>query len=302
VKLFRMLKAVLVLALVAVVKSQGDISKKMMRQIEAYNSRSACWGQENIDQALLGLQKASVKCMQMEPSFDVEAELKPQRNPFASLIAPKNPFTSLLNNDFENLQSLWRNKRAAAPEEGFLMASEADLIDFLQDYQAWGEDFVTSVGNMTCVMQEMGYLTEEREINMDHYENFESTEGYDASKSLAGQDPELMMKFKNAFSDCKAIADSWPQSSLNKNPITKAWGRNMIFFKCAHKAEKALCAMGQMYQWLEKFYGAHSEDENLEDYGLPKDKYDAAAISIMVMDASASPEETAVSDFFWGRF
>jgi len=110
------------------------------------------------------------------------------------------------------------------------------------------------------------------------------------------------MKFKNAFSDCKAIADSWPQSSLNKNPITKAWGRNMIFFKCAHKAEKALCAMGQMYQWLEKFYGAHSEDENLEDYGLPKDKYDAAAISIMVMDASASPEETAVSDFFWGRF
>merc|ERR1711892_1361554 len=131
-----------------------------------------------------------------------------RETPLPLLLPQKNPFTSLLNNDF------------------------------LQDYQAWGEDFVTSVGNMTCVMQEMGYLTEEREINMDHYENFESTEGYDASKSLAGQDPELMMKFKNAFSDCKAIADSWPQSSLNKNPITKAWGRNMIFFKCAHKAEK----------------------------------------------------------------
>jgi len=288
-----MLKAILVLALVAAVQSQGDISNKMMRQIEDYNFRSACWGQEAIDLALVGLQKASDKCMQMEPSIDVEAELKPQRNPYASLIAPKNPFKALLNNDFENLQSLWRNKRAAAPEEGFLKTSEADLIDFLQDYVAWGEDFVTSVGNMTCVMQVMGFITEDREVNLDHYKN---------SPALAGKDPELKMKFMNAFSDCKAIADSWPQSSLNKNPITKAWGRNMIFFKCAHKAEKAICAIYSMYQWMEKFYGAHSEDENLEDYGLPKDKYDAAAISIMVMDAAASPEEKAVSDFFWGRF
>merc|ERR1711892_724888 len=249
----------------------------MMRQIEDYNFRSACWGQEAIDKALVGLQKASDKCMQMEPSIDVEAELKPQRNPYASLIAPKNPFKSLLDNDFENLQSLWRNKRASATEDGFLKTSEADLIDFLQDYVAWGEDFVTSVGNMTCVMQVMGFITEDREVNLDHYKN---------SPALTG----------------KAIADSWPQSSLDKNPITKAWGRNMIFFKCAHKAEKAICAIYSMYQWMEKFYGAHSEDENHEDYGLPKDKYDAAAISIMVRDAAASPEEKAVSDFFWGRF
>merc|ERR1712029_140806 len=109
-----MLRTVLALALVAVVKSQGDISQRMMRQIAEYNYRSACWGQENMDNSILALIKATEKCMQMEPSFDVEAAIKPQKNPFAPLIQQKNPFKSLLTDDFDSLQSLWRNKRAAA--------------------------------------------------------------------------------------------------------------------------------------------------------------------------------------------
>merc|ERR1712149_44645 len=261
-----MLRTVLALALVAVVKSQGDISQRMMRQIAQYNFRSACWGQQNVDNSILELIKASEKCMQMEPSFDVEATTNPQNNPFAPLIQQKNPF------------------------------------NFLLDYQEWGENFITSIGNMTCVGQEMGYLNEDREILMDFYTKWDDVEGFDLSASLPGKDPELKEKFVNAYTDCKAIADNWPQTSLNRNPITKAFGRNIVFFKCADKAEKALCAMGQMYHWLEKLYGKYGEDENPEDYGLPKDKYDAAAVSIMVLDASQTPEEKAVNDFFWGRF
>jgi len=273
-----------------------------MRQIAQYNFRSACWGQQNVDNSILELIKASEKCMQMEPSFDVEATINPQNNPFAPLIQQKNPFKSLLTDDFNSLESLWRNKRAAAPAEGFLKADEEDLVDFLLDYQEWGENFITSIGNMTCVGQEMGYLNEDREILMDFYTKWDDVEGFDLSASLPGKDPELKEKFVNAYTDCKAIADNWPQTSLNRNPITKAFGRNIVFFKCADKAEKALCAMGQMYHWLEKLYGKYGEDENPEDYGLPKDKYDAAAVSIMVLDASQTPEEKAVNDFFWGRF
>merc|ERR1712134_135248 len=234
-----MLRTVLALALVAVVKSQGDISQRMMSQIAEYNYRSACWGQQNMDNSILALIKATEKCMQMEPSFDVEAAINPQNNPFAPLIQQKNPFKSLLTDDLE--------------------------------------------------------------INMEHYTNWD-VEGFDVSASLPGKDPELKEKFINAMTDCKAISDNWPQTSLNRNPVTKAFGRNIIFFKCANKAEKALCAMGQMYHWLEKLYGKYGEDENPEDYGLPKDKYDAAAVSIMVLDASQTPEEKAVNDFFWGRF
>merc|ERR1711954_609987 len=99
-----MLRTVLALALMAVVKSQGDISQRMMRQIAQYNFRSACWGQQNVDNSILELIKASEKCMQMEPSFDVEATINPQNNPFAPLIQQKNPFKSLLTDDF-NLKS-----------------------------------------------------------------------------------------------------------------------------------------------------------------------------------------------------
>jgi len=295
------MKAILVLALVALVKSQGEISKKFMKQIAMYNYKSACWGQENVDNGILELIKCTEKCMQQEPSFDIEAELHGNKNPFAPMIQQENPFKSLLSNDFENLQSLWRNKRSANGG-GFLEASQADFIDFLQDYKMWGHDLVTSIGNITCVMQETGLLTEDREINMEHYTNWDNTESFDASKSLPGQDPELKEKFVTAFSDCKAIADSWPQSTLNKNPITKAFGRNLIFFKCANKAEHMLCGMGQMYQWLEKLYGKDDGSESYAEYGLPDDKYDAAVISLMAMDAGASVEEKAVSDFFWGRF
>merc|ERR1712112_800488 len=164
-----MLRTVLALALVAVVKSQGDISKRMMHQIAQYNFRSACWGQENMDNTILALIKATEKCMQMEPSFDVEATIKPQNNPFAPLIQQKDPLKSLLTVDFDSLQSLWRNKRAATPAEGFLKATEEDLVDFLMDYQISRENFVTSIGNMSCVSQEMGLLTDDLEINMEHY-------------------------------------------------------------------------------------------------------------------------------------
>merc|ERR1712098_796051 len=228
------MKLLLVLALVALVKSQGEISKKFMKQIAMYNYKSACWGQKNVDNLILEMIKCTEKCMQQEPSFDVAAELMPQKNPFAPLVQQKNPIKPLLSN---NCEALWRNKRSASGS-GFLEATQADLIDFLQDYKMWGEDLVTSIGNMTCVMQEMGLLTKDREINMEHYNNWDNTEVFDASLSLPGQDPELKEKFVTAFSDCKAIADSWPQSTLNKNPITKAFGRNMIFFKCANKAER----------------------------------------------------------------
>merc|ERR1712115_164672 len=199
-----MLRTILALALVAVVKSQGDISQRMMRQIAEYNFRSACWGQQNMDNSILALIKASEKCMQMEPSFDVEATINPQNNPFAPLIQQKNPFKSLLTDDFNSLESLWRNKRATAPAEGFSKATEEDLVDFLLDYQEWGENFITSIGNMTCVGQEMGYLNEDREILMDYYTKWDDVEGFDLSASLPGKDPELKQKFINAMTDCKA--------------------------------------------------------------------------------------------------
>ena len=54
-----------------------------------------------------------------------------------------------------------------------------------------------------------------------------------------------------------------------------------------------------MLQWLETIYGS-DPNEDPSEYGLPEDKYDAAAVSVMVLNHAATPEEEFVGDFFWG--
>jgi len=70
----------------------------------------------------------------------------------------------------------------------------------------------------------------------------------------------------------------------------------MIYFQ---KNEKKMCAQGVMLNWLETIYGSDTE-QMPADFGLPEDKYDAAAVSVMVLNNAASPEEEFVGDFFWG--
>jgi len=54
-----------------------------------------------------------------------------------------------------------------------------------------------------------------------------------------------------------------------------------------------------MKSWLEMLYG-HDPNEDYSQYGLPENKYDAAAIATMVEYHSATPEEKFVDNFFWG--
>ena len=59
-----------------------------------------------------------------------------------------------------------------------------------------------------------------------------------------------------------------------------------------------MCAKAQMLKWLQTIYGS-DPNEDPSEYGLPKDKYDAAAVSVMVLNNAATPEEEFVGDFFW---
>merc|ERR1739838_764158 len=261
----RRMKVLCLLALVAFVKSSDELAEEVMNKINLYNCRVKCWGQDNVDKYTAAQIASTEKCMQMEPSFDVEAALRPQSNPFTTLPQQiNNPFKKLLTNNLSDLKSLWRNKRAAK-SSGLLETDESDIIDFLQDFAHWGKTLASSI---------------------------------DISLSYA-KDPAFLKKMQDGYSDCYEISQSWPASSLNRNPLTKVFGRQHIFFKCAHKLETKLCAMGQMVEWLEKLYGK-DPNEDPSDFGLPKDRYDAAAISIAVLDNAATPEEKFLDNFFWG--
>merc|ERR1712147_580756 len=61
--------------------------------------------------------------------------------------------------------------------------------------------------------------------------------------------------------------------------------------------QKKMCGMAQMYSWLKTLYG-DSDDFNWSQFGLPQDKYDRAALTIMVQTQAASKEERFINDFF----
>jgi hypothetical protein len=67
------------------------------------------------------------------------------------------------------------------------------------------------------------------------------------------------------------------------------------------KMERKVCAEAQLLDWLIKRYGAPEDMAgHLDKLGLPKDKYDSAAISIAVLHNAASDEEKFVDSFMWG--
>lgn len=244
--------------------------------------------------------EATDKCMQLAPAYDLVELLKPLNNPFTTLPGTvNNPFQKLTS--FQNLNqitSLWRSKRQAS--SGLLNADQNDFIEFLEDFGEFKEGIATKMGNLTCVLTEMKLLTPDLKINIEEYTKpVAEIEGFKPEISVAGQDPAFAKKLSEGFMDCYRISENWPQAPLNRNPLKKIFGRHMIFFKCADKTERKMCAKAQMLQWLETVYGTDPKYDPKE-HGLPEDKYDAAAVSIMVLNNAATPEEQFVGDFFWG--
>merc|ERR1711860_38012 len=120
------------------------------------------------------------------------------------------------------------------------------LLDFKE-----GMD--SKIGNLSCVLQKMDMLKSNGDINMDHfsYRNMANKLKY----SPAGSDSLFLKKMADGFSDCYDISRSWPQMSLDRNPLTKEHGRHMIFFECAKKVKVMMCTKFQLSQWMELFYG-----------------------------------------------
>merc|ERR1712020_656625 len=191
--------------------------------------------------------------------------------------------------------SLFRSRRAS--EEGLLeVDEEQELEKFLEDYDDFKEDIGSMIGNLTCVLTKMNMLDSSLQVNLKLWTT-DIWQQLDLKKTLAGEDPEWRQKMINGYNDCYQVASNWPQQNLDRNPITKVFGRQMIFFKCSMKQEKKMCGMAQMYSWLTTLYG-NSDDFNWSQFGLPTDKYDRAALTVMVQTEASSKEEKFVNDFF----
>jgi hypothetical protein len=291
-------------AVATIAAAAGTYETELLRGIDIYNFRSKCWGKQNVDKYALLTEKAKRECMQMEPSFDFPGHGHGPQNPF--LRPNNNPFEKLTKGgDFSDLQSLWRSKRDAS--EGLLDVDEDDFYEYLQQVNDHKHFKHNAMGNLTCVLQKTGQLTEDMEINMDWYaaalraEEPETGFTWDA-EGAAATDPEWREKIATAYEDCHELAESWPATSLNRRPMTRMFGRQMIFFKCADRTERRVCTEAQLLENLETFYGSETDEETAERIaaiGLPEDKYDAAAISVAVIQNAQSEEEKFVERFLW---
>jgi hypothetical protein len=297
--------------------------------MEKFNNDAMCWGVENMMGFRLQQYKAMEECGRSGLASGLVRPTNPfttlpgnLNNPFAHQNQNQNPLNKLFNkanNKFNSnansrnplsallsrksignsaqhaWDSLFRSRRAS--EEGLLeIDEEQELEKFIEDFNDFKEDIGSMIGNLTCVLTKMDMLDSSLQVNLKLWTT-DIWQQLNLKKTLAGEDPEWRQKLIGGYTDCYQVASNWPQQSLDRNPITKVFGRHMIFFKCAMKQEKKMCGMAQMYSWLTTLYG-NSDDFNWSQFGLPTDKYDRAALTVMVQTEASSKEDKFINDFF----
>merc|ERR1711976_557550 len=250
---------------------------KMMQKMNKYLLLEQCWSEDAMTEWGLKLAKACEFC------GEVQAPL------FGG-----NGLSSFPNGPSNNQNSFGRKKRQA----GLLNPTEEDKEEFLEDFMDLKMAMGTAIGNLTCVMTQLQMLDAAGNINIDMYTGQQMKEW--ARKTPAGSDPAFMKKMTNKMSDCYDISRSWPQVALDRNPLTKKYGRHMVFFECAKKVEKKLCSMFVVKKWLTKLYG--NLDKLPEMLGMEDmDVYDASAWALKTLCHGATDEMKFVDDFFWQK-
>merc|ERR1712233_4248 len=281
----------LFLLALALASGQATSTREAIQMdMEKFNNDAMCWGLENMMAFRLEQYEAMEECGRSALASGLVKPTNPfitlpgnlnNNNPFAQQQNPlnrlfkkannRNPLASLLsrNSIGNSAQHAWdflfRTRRQA--EEGLLEIDEAaELEKFLEDYDEFKTDIGSMIGNLTCVLTKMDMLDSSLQVNLKLW-----------------------------------TTDIWQQLNLKKtldrNPITKVFGRHMIFFKCSMKQEKKMCGMAQMYSWLTTLYG-NSDDFNWSQFGLPTDKYDRAALTVMVQTEASYKEDKFINDFF----
>jgi len=301
------MKSLLLLSLVCFAAGQ-DVPRKIRDQMAQWNFQERCWGYETMTQISLAMFKAQEYCNTLAPQhMDHSTMTKPFFATSSQFRRPIRPVAKR-NDNVELVKGLLkllnRNKRQAEEiDTGLLNPTEEDFMEFVEDMKDWKTGLAMKISNLTCVMTQLQMIDDQGKPNMQQY-----TEGWwegvdTSNEHIAASDPEWKEMMINSYMDCNDIAQSWPQESLDRNPLTKKFGRNMIFFRCAKKSENLNCGKWQILKGLEVWYGKASEEDRqrMTAIGLPANKYDAAVVSMMVLYDAATPEEEFVNDFFWGK-
>jgi len=294
-----MLRLVLLLiTLVAVANAGEGYKKKMFMKYAMGNLFEKCMGQEVIDEFYKKWVKAAKTCHSREFDPDLKpvyiraypSPTKMEKKPYKSdyyqqpnmgynnqpyynqpPMPPmyqqpqmyrqppmyKQPFSGYQQQNPSN-QLYSRQTRDVNDVEENSIEGEAELYY----YHKMKKMFHNKVGNMTCMMQECGYFTEDNKPNIEKYK-----EEYNTLTTV----PDAMKKeFIDNIDLCHEVSECMPDSVFNKYPYGREYGRSFFFVKCEKKKAMEVCLKKQMvddyYKYKEMFKDEDlSELEDMED-------------------------------------
>lgn len=265
-----MLKIVLLVACSVAAVSCSDISEAMAYKLNYYNLLCHCWGEEAID-TYYAIQKEATKKCGGSIAADIEVEADTE------LVADTTEVVDI------NDEVASRKKRDL---------TKVQKKEFLVDVADYKSEMYSKLGNLTCVLKEMGLMTDEGKINIDHW----SVESMSAkfSETPAGSEPGFLKKFSEEVNDCYEMAENYPKRVLNKSTFMKKFGKQHIFLACEKKVKASVCMKLQMKKYVEKSFGSVEILDGM-------DVYDSAAMEIRVMHEQATEEEQFIDQHFMGK-
>jgi len=113
------------------------------------------------------------------------------------------------------------------------VAGEAELYY----YNKLKHHLTGMVGNFSCVMHEMGYFTEDNQINIQKYKQ--------AYQKLTLPQP-MKDEFEENIDLCLEVSECLPEKCFTKYPYGREYGRSFFFVMCEKKKAMEVCLKKQM--------------------------------------------------------
>lgn len=126
----------------------------------------------------------------------------------------------------------------------------ADLYDLGDELtvklQEKKDEFMAKMGNTSCVMQEMGYI--DNDLNLDLNLQLEDLKTYNIA------DPWFLKKNQDAYKKCTALAESIPTNIAEEFMGNEKWGRIKVWSNCVEECMRKACMQMDSKRMLEKHF------------------------------------------------
>merc|ERR1712055_126517 len=274
----------LLLVLFFITLSLGWEDKKMMKYWEKMKAYESCWGEETFKQYMVSFKKSVTKCHGEDAP---ELSLPPFRSTYRFV-------NTLMNsaNDLEDNQStlmmmmmmrmmmqnqnqdsyrnnnvfssnsnpmsrfleMFRNSRSKRQADNTNLDLGDRLVEKLEEKQYMMEE---KIGNMTCIMKEMGCLNHNNELDPEGMK--------EKMKEYNYPSPWFAKKYEEMIDTCYEMCENLPDKIKENSVVT---GENFgtvnvgmikFFMKCCKAAEGKLCMANDMKNKIESNFGPLQE-------------------------------------------